>query len=309
MQNGIPLTDEMQLQLAERYGGVEAWGDEMMAPHYSAAWAWAGNTPFKWGKQVASHLGGTRNPLVAHWPETVKGSGAPAGRNSPTSSTSLRRSSRSRESRSRSHVDGIEQQPMHGVTFADSLTDESAPERHTQQYFETIGNRAMYKDGWWLAVKTEPHPVGADAGGIGALQARNLEPGRRPRRALLPARRLQPGEGPRRQSTPRRCEELKDLFWQEAEKYNVLPLMARSRRLLRNRRRRFRRSPSTSSANGVRKHPLGNDPADLQPLVLDQRRPRDPGRRRRRGNRRRGRPPGRVLALRRRAASSRTPTR
>ncbi len=76
MQNGIPLTDEMQLQLAERYGGVEAWGNQMMAPHYSAGWAWAGNTPFKWGKQVGSHLGGTRNPLVVHWPEKVTDSGA-----------------------------------------------------------------------------------------------------------------------------------------------------------------------------------------------------------------------------------------
>ena len=76
MQNGIPLTDEMQLQLAERYGGMEAWGNQMMAPHYSAAWAWAGNTPFQWGKQVGSHLGGTRNPLVAHWPERIGGQGA-----------------------------------------------------------------------------------------------------------------------------------------------------------------------------------------------------------------------------------------
>jgi arylsulfatase A-like enzyme len=47
---------------------------------------------------------------------------------------------------------------MHGVTFADSLADASAPERHTQQYFETIGNRAMYKDGWWLAVRTQRIP-------------------------------------------------------------------------------------------------------------------------------------------------------
>ena len=77
MQNGIPLTDEMQLQLAERYGGIEAWGNQMMAPHYSAAWAWAGNTPFKWGKQVGSHLGGTRNPLVVHWPETISENAAP----------------------------------------------------------------------------------------------------------------------------------------------------------------------------------------------------------------------------------------
>src|SRR4029077_8916056 len=52
-----------------------------------------------------------------------------------------------------SHVDGIEQEPFHGFTFADALSDGSAPERHTQQYFEAVGNRAMYKDGWWLAMR------------------------------------------------------------------------------------------------------------------------------------------------------------
>jgi arylsulfatase len=51
------------------------------------------------------------------------------------------------------HVDGIEQEPLHGFTFADSLSDANAPERHTQQYFEAVGNRAMYKDGWWLAMR------------------------------------------------------------------------------------------------------------------------------------------------------------
>ena len=78
MQNGIPLTDEMQLQLAERYGGLEAWGSPIMAPHYAAAWAWAGNTPFQWGKQVGSHLGGTRNPLVVHWPDRITDAGRAA---------------------------------------------------------------------------------------------------------------------------------------------------------------------------------------------------------------------------------------
>ena len=68
MVNGLPLTDEEQMQLALKWGGLEAWGTEMMYPHYSTAWAWAGNTPFRWGKQVASHLGGTRNPLVVRWP-------------------------------------------------------------------------------------------------------------------------------------------------------------------------------------------------------------------------------------------------
>jgi arylsulfatase A-like enzyme len=100
MQNGIPLADEMQLQLSERYGGIEAWGGELMDPHYGAAWAWAGNTPFQWGKQVASHLGGARN----RWSSTgPRGSPAPAvsARSSRTSSTSHRPSSTSRASPSR----------------------------------------------------------------------------------------------------------------------------------------------------------------------------------------------------------------
>jgi len=79
MQNGIPLTDEMQLQLSERYGGMDAWGAEIMAPHYGAAWAWAGNTPFQWGKQMASHLGGTRNPMVVAWPNRIDAHGDPGG--------------------------------------------------------------------------------------------------------------------------------------------------------------------------------------------------------------------------------------
>ena len=91
MQNGIPLSDEMQLQLAERYGGIGAWGGQMMDPHYSAAWAWAGNTPFQWGKQVGSHLGGTRNPMVIRWPAGSPIS-ARCARTSPMPLTSARRS-------------------------------------------------------------------------------------------------------------------------------------------------------------------------------------------------------------------------
>jgi arylsulfatase A-like enzyme len=64
MQNGIPLTAEQQLGLVEASGGIDVWGGPATSPHCSAAWAWAGNTPFQWGKQVASHLGGTRNPMV-----------------------------------------------------------------------------------------------------------------------------------------------------------------------------------------------------------------------------------------------------
>ncbi len=71
--NGIPLTTEQQLKAIKAYGGLEKWGGPDMDPHYAAAWAWAGNTPFKWGKQVASHLGGIRNPMVVSWPKRIQG--------------------------------------------------------------------------------------------------------------------------------------------------------------------------------------------------------------------------------------------
>ncbi|MCB0202104.1 MAG: sulfatase-like hydrolase/transferase, partial [Anaerolineae bacterium] len=60
--NGIVLDAEQQLALIEQYGGIEALGSEHTAPHFAAAWAHAMNTPFQWGKQTASHLGGTRDP-------------------------------------------------------------------------------------------------------------------------------------------------------------------------------------------------------------------------------------------------------
>jgi arylsulfatase A-like enzyme len=222
--NGIPLTDEMQAQLAERYGGIEAWGGDQVDPHYSAAWAWAGNTPFQWGKQVGSHLGGTRDPMVIHWPERVTGNGglrsqfthvidvAPtildvAGIPVPSS------------------VDGIDQEPMHGVRFTGTLTDPAAPEHRTQQYFESIGNRAMYKDGWWLAVRTPRIPWVLSPEALQPYAPGVWDPDADPAELYyLPddfsqARDLAAEH-------PEKVAELKELFWAEAERYQVLPLLA-----------------------------------------------------------------------------------
>ena len=101
-------------------------------------------------------------------------------------------------------VDGIEQEPMHGSTFAASFTDAGAPEHRTQQYFETIGNRGMYKDGWWLAMKTDRIPWVLTPDALAPYAPGRLGPGCRSRRAVLPPRRLHAGARCRRRHTPRR---------------------------------------------------------------------------------------------------------
>jgi arylsulfatase A-like enzyme len=224
MVNGLPLTDEEQMQLALKWGGLEAWGTEMMYPHYSTAWAWAGNTPFRWGKQVASHLGGTRNPLVIRWPERIKDSGGLrpqfthvtdigptildiAGIPQPT------------------HVDGVGQQPMTGVTFAGSLADPDAAERHTQQYFENFGNRAMYKDGWWLSMRMPRTPWRLDPELLKRFAPGVWDPDEDPVELYyLPDDFSQAND--LAASHPEKVKELQDLFWEEAEKYNIKPLLA-----------------------------------------------------------------------------------
>lgn len=224
MENGIPLTDEMQLQLAERYGGLPEWGSPITDPHYSAAWAWAGNTPFQWGKQVGSHLGGTRNPLVVHWPDRIKDGGAQRSQFTHMIDVAPMILDVAGIPQPKT-VDGIEQEPMQGTAFTDSLTDSSAPEHRTQQYFETVGNRAMYKDGWWLAQKTARIPWVMTPDAIAPYHPDVWNPDDDPVELYyLPddfsqANDLAP-------ANPEKVAELQELFWQEAERYRVTPLLA-----------------------------------------------------------------------------------
>jgi arylsulfatase A-like enzyme len=224
MQNGIPLTDEMQLQLSERYGGMEKWGAQIMDPHYGAAWAWAGNAPFKWGKQVGSHLGGTRNPMVIRWPEHVTDSGGLRSQFSHVidiAPTILDVAGIPQPST----VDGIDQEPMHGTSLVASLGDAGAPEHRTQQYFETIGNRGMYKDGWWLASKTARIPWVITPDALKPYAPGVWNPDDDPTELYyLPDDFTQAHD--LAAEHPEKVQELRDLFWEEAERYRVTPLLA-----------------------------------------------------------------------------------
>ena len=152
--NGIPLTAEQQLGLVFKHGGLDAWGGEQLARHYAAAWAWAGNAPFDWGKQVASHLGGTRNPMVVHWPGGITDVGAVRSHYTHVTDVGATILDLAGIPLPDS-IDGVGQQPFDGATFADSFSDAGAPERHTQQYYEILGNRGICKDGWLLAQRLQ----------------------------------------------------------------------------------------------------------------------------------------------------------
>ena len=224
MQNGITLTPEQQLSLIDQYGGLEAWGTDEYAPHYASAWAWAGNTPFQWGKQVASHLGGTRNGMVVSWPERIRDGGGLRSQFThciDVGPTILEAAGIPEPK----VVDGTAQKPMEGTSFLYSFDDPSAAERHTVQYFEIYGNRAIYKDGWWAACKLDRIPWDASPPSIAKFAPGSYDPEQDTWELYyLPDDFTQAND--LAGEHPEKLAELKELFWDQAEKHNVLPLMA-----------------------------------------------------------------------------------
>jgi arylsulfatase len=220
---GIPLSAEQQLKLIDAYGGLDAWGGRVMQPHFACAWAWAGNTPFRWGKQVASHLGGTRNPLVVSWPKRIKDKG---GLRSPfthvidVAPTILDVTGIAAPLR----VDGIEQTPMHGVSFADTFDDAKAKGRHTQQYFEIFGNRAMYKDGWLACARIDRIPWKLDPAVLQRLRPGVWDPDK-DKWELYHVDEDFSEAVDLAAEHPEKLRELQALFREEAEKYHVTPLL------------------------------------------------------------------------------------
>ncbi len=147
-QNGIPNTVEQQLAALEKLGGLDALGTPKTDNMYHAGWAWAGNTPFHHTKLVASHFGGTRNPMAIAWPRRITADGKMRGQFHhvndivPTLYDIL----------GIPHpkiVDGHEQQPMDGVSLAYTFDRPDEPTRKTVQYFENAASRGIYSEGWY----------------------------------------------------------------------------------------------------------------------------------------------------------------
>jgi arylsulfatase A-like enzyme len=144
---------------------LDTWGGPTTYPHFAIGWAWAGNTPFQWTKQVASHFGGTRNGMVMHWPKGFKASGG-AVRSQfhhvvDVAPTVLEAAKIPQPK----EVAGVKQRPMDGVSMLYSTDAPDAPERHKTQYFEMFGNRGIYHEGWvactrhsipWLLAENPP---------------------------------------------------------------------------------------------------------------------------------------------------------
>ncbi len=149
-QNSIPNTVEQQLVALDKIGGLDALGTPLTDSMYHAGWAWAGNTPFKNTKLVASHFGGTRNPMVISWPKGIKPDHTPRAQFShvndivPTLYEVIGITPPQ-------VVDGFKQDPMDGVSLAYTFNDAQAPTRKKVQYFDNNGSRAIYDNGWVAA--------------------------------------------------------------------------------------------------------------------------------------------------------------
>jgi arylsulfatase len=198
----------------------DAWGTEQTYNHMSAGWAWAFDTPFDWFKQNASRLGGTNQNMVVSWPARIKDKGGLREQFThviDVMPTILEVAG----IRAPEIVDGIEQAPIEGTSFAYTFDAQNAkaPSQHTTQYFEMMGQWALYQDGWVLSTKVNLAPWEAfgpanpDPLNNQVFQLYNLNTDFAQAEDIAA-------------KYPQKVTELKAQFVAEARKYQVFPLDA-----------------------------------------------------------------------------------
>lgn len=205
-QNGIPDTVKGQLAKLSEIGGPRHEN------HYPVGWSWAGSSPFQWMKRVPSHFGGTRNGMVVSWPKQIKDVGGLRSQFHhvvdivPTIIKATKIASPQQ-------VNGIEQLPMAGVDLSYTFAGAGAPGKHTTQYFETGGHRAIYDHGW---VAASFHGVPWQLTGSIGFKNNDWQ--------LYHVEKDFSQYTDLAEQFPEKLEELKSLFDREASKYQVFPL-------------------------------------------------------------------------------------
>ena len=215
--NGILNMPEVKPVLAMNAVHYDDWGSDKTYPHMSVAWSWAFDTPFKWTKQVASHFGGTRQGLAISWPGHIKDPGAIRTQFHHVIDivpTILEATGISAPE----EVKGIKQKPIEGVSMVYTFdsANASAPSKRDTQYFEMVGNRAIYHDGW-IATTTPPAPPWE-------LGTGKLTPLDEYKWELYNIADDYSENNDLATSNPAKLKELQDLFLAEAAKYQVFPL-------------------------------------------------------------------------------------
>ena len=148
MFNEMTYFNAVAEEVSDLLPKLDQWGGPFTFPHMASGWSVAFDSPFSWMKQVASDFGGTRNGMVIHWPDAITEKGglrSQFGHVIDIAPTILEAAGLPEPS----SVNGTPQTPMAGTSLVYSFNDAAAKERHTTQYFEIFGNRAMYHDGWF----------------------------------------------------------------------------------------------------------------------------------------------------------------
>jgi len=198
----------------------DVWGTEQTYNHMSAGWSWAFDTPFTWFKQNASKLGGIRQNMAVMWPKRIKDKGGlreqfmhvidvmptileVTGIAAPEA------------------VDGIKQAPIEGTSFAYTFDVENAkaPSRHKTQYFEMMGQWALYHEGWLLSTKVNRAPWEA-------YGAANPDPLNNQVLELYDLTKDFTQSRNIADQHPDKVKEMKQMFIAEAKKYQVFPMDA-----------------------------------------------------------------------------------
>lgn len=213
MFNEMTYFNGVQEKVADMLKSIDKWGGPETYPHMAAGWALALDSPFGWMKQMTSDFGGTRNGMVVHWPKGIKSKGGIRSQFSHVidiAPTVLQAVGLPEPK----VVDGVTQMSMQGTSIGYSFDDAKAKERHTTQYFEIAGNRAIYDHGWFARTihkapwEAKPRRPLSDNSAWQLYDVRN---------DFSLANDLA-------KKNPKKLAELQALFLKEASKYGALPM-------------------------------------------------------------------------------------